>query len=107
MSGSVGGAGAAPYATDDATGNASKRFSTDLKPEHLRRAISVTRLQHEWSCSRDDVLAAVASEEKGFVYTYRFWGDPGGKGRSFMITHVAYQPDVAYDDPNYKPRAPR
>jgi hypothetical protein len=63
MSGSVGGADAAPYATNVVTGNAPKRrFSADLKVEHYRRAISITTLSHEWSCTRDDVLAAAASE---------------------------------------------
>jgi hypothetical protein len=110
MSGSVGGAGPAPCATDGVTENA-RDFSSCLAVEHHRRAISVERLSQDWSCTRDDVLAAVKNEKKGFVYTYKFWVSDDnlsarGLRRGLRTTHVAYQPDVDCDDINYKPLGP-
>jgi hypothetical protein len=104
MSGSVGGAGPAPCATDDVTENA-REFSSRLAVEHYRRAISIKWLSQDWSCTRDDVLAAVKSEKKGFVYTYKSW--VSDEKRSYRTTHVAYQPDVDFDDINYRPIGPK
>ena len=104
MSGSVGGAGPAPCATDDVTENA-REFSSRLAVEHYRRAISIEWLSQDWSCTRDDVLAAVKSEKKGFVYTYKSW--VSDEKRSYRTTHVAYQPDVDFEDINYRPIGPK
>jgi hypothetical protein len=103
-------AGAAPGAGASATGGAAAaqdadedwRLSAHLRPSMYRQYWRVDLLELEFGLPRASIIAAAKKEEGRCFLCKRFKvdigvADDGSVRRGFVVTHIAYNPDVGVE----------